>query len=815
MNQFFLDDLWKCSNQTLLNQNACFHDFFFDTRNIIKGEDGVYFCFERIYEKAKKYIQQAIRRKVIAIVSPFHFQDDITPILVDKNPLKLLQKFSKNHLQKFSNLQKISITGSNGKTIVKEWLYSCLKDDISIVRSPKSYNSQIGVPISVLQTNKSHQMGIFECGISTFNEMKNLQEIINPQIGILTNIQNAHIENFESKKHLISEKCFLFKDSEKLFFSTENDRVANYLKKEFKKKSLIGIGTSKNSRGSDIELIWQQNNSIKIRFFSKIYHFKIPMNDPASISNLLIVISFLYDFGFSVDKIQKKIIELTPVSMRLELKKGILNSTVLNDTFNADLSSIKIALEKLSHLPNTRKLVVITDIFQSVKQQYNVYKKIFNLLNVMKLHHIFLVGKFIVKYQKLSKNPSSIFESTEDLIQNFNSKIILNSAILIKGSRVFELEKFVKFIENKSHDTFLEINLDAILHNIKLFKTYLNPNTKMMAMVKANSYGMGSSEIAKFLQHHEIDYLGVAYADEGAMLRKNGIYLPIMVMNPERNSYDIIIDHHLEPEIYSLRVLKLFGNKLKEKTYTQDFPIHIKIDSGMHRLGFQDNQIEELAKELKNHSNFYIKSIFTHLATTDNKNCDFTIQQIKKFNKLYDQIVSNLSYKPLKHSLNSHGIINYSDYQFDMVRIGIGMYGYISDELIRKKSKNVITLKTKISQIISLKKGESVGYNASYYTNRNTYIATLPIGYADGIFRKLGNGNFQVLIGNKKAKIIGSICMDMMMVELHDVSCKEGDEVIIYGQENPIDKAAKLCETIPYEILTSISNRVKRVFVKD
>lgn len=812
MNQFLLYDLWKYSYQDFYNQNIFFDEIFFDTRNIIKGEHGVYFCFEKIYEKAKIYVQEAVEKKVVAIVSCFNFDTKNIPILVNKNPIKLLQKFSKYHLQKFLHLQKIAITGSYGKTIIKEWLHFCLRDEFMVVSSPKSYNSQIGVPISILQTKKHHQVGIFECGISSPNEMKNLQNIICPEIGILTNIQKEHLQFFESKQQLIQEKCLLFKNSKKLFFLSENKQLITYLKSNFKNMILVQIGVSKYC---DIQLINQKNNFIKVRFFSNISCFKIPMSDSVSVFNILIVIGLLYNFGFSIEKIQKKIMNLTPVLMRIELKHGVFNSSILYDTSNPDLSSIKIALERLFHFSNIKKLVVITDVFQFEYTEFNLYKKIFYFLNSMNLYHVFLIGKSIKKYQYLCKNPNSVFESYKDLIKNFNSKNITNSAILIKGSKIFKLEKFVRSIESQSHDTILEVNLDSILYNIKVFKNYLHPSTKIMAMVKANSYGTGSYEIAKFLQHHKIDYLGVAYVHEAVILRNNGIYLPIMVMNPDQNSHNTIIEYCLEPEIYSLRVLNLFVNKLQEIKYQKKFLIHIKIDSGMHRLGFQDNQIKELNKVLKKHSNLYIKSIFTHLADSDNKNSNFTFNQIKKFEKLYNKIVINLDYKPLKHILNSNGIIFFPKFQFEMVRLGIGMYGYVVDKLIQKKLKNVITLKTKISQIIFLKKGESVGYNRKFFAQKNTHIATLPIGYADGIFRKLGNGNFQVLIGTKKAKIVGVVCMDMIMVELGDFFCNEGDEVIIYGEQNSVAEAAKKCDTNPYEILTSISNRVKRVFVND
>lgn len=369
-------------------------------------------------------------------------------------------------------------------------------------------------------------------------------------------------------------------------------------------------------------------------------------------------------------------------------------------------------------------------------------------------------------------------------------------------------------IKYKSHCSFLEVNLDYIYHNIKIFKKYLYTETKIMAMVKANSYGIGSIEVSKMLENINIDYLGVAYSNEGVLLRKKGINLPIIVLNPVENSCIDIINYNLEPGIYSLKILQFFIKKIKEIKYIKKFFIHIKIDSGMHRLGFEYNNLENLLTELSNNKHIYVKSIFSHLSDADVKNSKFTINQINKFENCYNKISIFIGYKPIKHILNSHGIIHYSNYQFDMVRIGIGMYGYINNIFVQKQLKNVITLKTQISQIIHVKKGETVGYNQNFYAKNNMSIATLAIGYADGLFRKLGNGNFYVLIKNKKAKIVGSICMDMMMVNINNISCHEGDEVIIYGNSNTLEKISKKCDTIPYEILTSISNRIKRIFIK-
>ncbi|MCB9202470.1 MAG: bifunctional UDP-N-acetylmuramoyl-tripeptide:D-alanyl-D-alanine ligase/alanine racemase [Flavobacteriales bacterium] len=812
VSRFSLNELLALNGQSDLSENVYFSDFQFDSRNIVQGENSIFFCFESNREKAIAYINQAYERNVRIFVTSFEYSLPNSIFIRVEKPIQLLQKFAKFHLNKFHSIKKIGITGSNGKTIVKEWIYSALKDDYRIVRSPKSYNSQIGLPISVLETNNTHQMGIFECGISKPNEMLNLEDILQPEIGILTMIGDAHQENFKDEKELISEKIILFKNSKIIIYNSDNKLVKQEIESRYKTKKLISFG--KNS-DAEIQLISCVNKKLEVKIHSEIVIFDVKYQDEASVNNYLTVIALLSELNLSMDKIRSKISNLEAVEMRLEIKQGIYNSVLLNDTFNADLQSLKIALEKLQNQNNAKKMVFITDIYENTKDKEYLYTEVFNLLNKYNLHSVICIGSSILSYSHLSKNKIEEYFSTEDAIKGFDVKNIENSAVLFKGSRKFQLEKLVKLFEKQSHDTILEVDLQSIVHNLKVFKSQLDETTKVMVMVKANSYGTGSYEISEVLQHHKVDYLGVAYADEGAKLREQGIFLPIMVMNPEQNSYETIIEYNLEPEIYSFRVLELFLKKLREKTITKAYPIHLKIDTGMHRLGFSENEVERLVHQLKNDSNVFVKSIFTHLASTDENDQVFTKYQLNAFDKAYQTITKELNYFPIKHALNSHGIINFSDYQYDMVRLGIGIYGFVSDDRIQQKLENVVTLKTKISQIKSILEKESVGYNRRFIADKQIKIATLPIGYADGISRKLGNGRFSVLIKGKKAETVGSVCMDMMMVNVSEIECEEGDEVIVYNEKNSIKEVADLCETIPYEILTSISSRVKRIFLKE
>ena len=500
--------------------------------------------------------------------------------------------------------------------------------------------------------------------------------------------------------------------------------------------------------------------------------------------------------------------------MRLESINGVRNNLIINDSFNLDLDSLIISYQFINQYQKDKKILILTDILDTIEENSILYPKIAKLTNEQGFNQVFLIGNQITQYQELFTSECKIFETTQELIESQFLSSIEDHLILLKGARIFGIEKIKKLLELQKHDTTLEINLNAIIHNINVHKSQLKPNTKVCAMVKAYSYGLGGYEIAEFLQHHHIDYLGVAYADEGIDLRKNGIITPILVMNPEQNSYESIIDYHLEPEIYNFRVLELFGNILNFKGL-ENYPIHIKIETGMHRLGFKENEIDELIKKIKQYR-FKVASIFSHLSSADNpKEEAYTLKQFETFERISQKIIEKIGYQPIRHILNSAGIAIYNDYQYDMVRIGIGMLGFSPNEKIQKELQNVVSFKTLISQISEVKKGESIGYNRNFIAKKDTKIATIPVGYADGVPRLMGNEKGFLWIKNKKIPIIGNVCMDMLMLNLGDLPAKEGEEVILFNSIPRLKNFAEYSQTIIYEVLTSISRRVKRIYIKD
>jgi len=803
------------SAEIIGNPDGEIEQIYFDSRAIYQPKNAVFFAFSESGKDGHNFIEDAHKKGIrqFVVSKNVDFKSDSVYLKVD-SAVESLQKWAEFHREKF-NLPIIGITGSNGKTIVKEWLNQLLWQDFSIVRSPKSYNSQIGVPLSVLQINDEHNLGIFEAGISLKNEMQNLEKIIRPEIGVFTHLSSAHLENFESKEALVREKLKLFKNAKKIIYNSGNELINKELKDSKIEKFTFGKNEKDTIQLLSINEI-PSGKALKIRFDSKEFQFQIPFHDEASVENILTVLTTILALDLNLEKYLHKTSTLLPIEMRLEIKEAIRDSVLINDTFNSDLQSVKVALDVLAQQPFPRKSLVLTDVLQSNLAEEELYKKVSELVNSYQIDDLILIGEFIPKYKNLFQTEARIFSSTEEFLKTLSIQNVHNEAILLKGARPFKLEKISAFLEKKSHDTVLEINLQALTENVKFYRNQLKPTTKLMAMIKANSYGAGSFEIAQTLEHQNIDYLGAAYADEGAELRKAGITLPIMVMNPEQSSYPTIIDYQLEPEIYSLRVLDLFVQTLKEKSISEPYPIHLKIDSGMNRLGFRPEQLDELIQILKTEKSVKIQSVFTHLATADvPEEKDFALQQLKVFDEAYAKISSELNINPIKHALNSPGIIHFNENQYDMVRLGIGMYGIADDELVQKQLKNVISFKTVISRISEIESGETVSYGRRFKAEKPTKIATLPVGYADGIRRSLGNGIGKVNIHGKLVPIIGTVCMDMLMVDVTEINCKEGDEVILFGESPSVKEIAELVGTIPYEALTSISARVKRVYYKE
>lgn len=788
----------------------------FDSRNIYSTSGTAFLAINTGKNSGEKYIASAIEKGIRIIISEHKTADieDITWIITE-NSVGFLQKLAKYHLEQFPNLQTIGITGSNGKTVVKEWLNQSLWNDYKTVKSPKSFNSQIGLPISLLQINQNHQIGIFEVGISKPSEMQKLEYIFSPKIGVLTHIGSAHISNFVDEKQLIDEKITLFENSETIIFNGDNDVVYQSIKQKYSDKNLVSFGFKDHN---DVKIInnWKdRNEQISVRYFDEeTFSFPANQRDEATLSNALCVIAVLKYFGFENEKIIEKLNTLKSVEMRLESVNGVRNNLIINDSYNLDLDSLTIAFQFINEYNKDKKVLVLTDFIEG-KNTSEFYGEVARLTNEQKFDKLFLIGKEITRFQNLFNPETHTFNNTHQLIDSIELNQIENSLILLKGARKFEIEQVKNHLELQKHDTVLEVNLNAILHNINVHKSLLKPETKMMAMVKAFSYGLGGYEIAEFLQHHHIDYLGVAYADEGVDLRKNGITTPIMVMNPEQHSYKSIIEYNLEPEIYSFRVLELFFEQLKNSGYDGDYPIHIKIETGMHRLGFKENEITNLTQKLKS-INVKVKSVFSHLSTSDiPEERDYALEQIKTFDRITTQFISGLKYQPIRHILNSSGITNFADYQFDMVRIGIGMVGITSNTEIRPLLQNAVSFKTVVSQISTVKKGESVGYSRRFIAEEDTKIATIPVGYADGIPRLIGNRVGNVGIQKQLVPIVGNVCMDMMMLNIGEMNVKEGEEVIIFNSNPTLEEFAEYCKTIPYEVLTSISRRVKRIYIKN
>ncbi len=797
------------------NSDATIDTISIDSRSLQNGSQTLFFALIGLNNDAHNYISELIEKGVQVFVVT-HIPKDCenkARFFIVKDTLEALQQFATHHRSLF-NFPIIGLTGSNGKTIVKEWLNFLLGPEYNIVRSPKSYNSQVGVPLSVIAINENHNFGIFEAGISKINEMEKLETIIKPTIGVLTNIGSAHDEGFPNIKQKIKEKLKLFNHSEIIIY--QKNEIVDTVLKDGKAKFFTWSFTDKNA---DVFIKKNSNGSYKILRKSSLGEdldgLKIPFHDDASIENAISCLMVLLHLKYDIKTIQNRIKMLFPVEMRLKVKPGINNTTLIDDSYSSDFQSLKIALDLLENQKqHEKKSLILSDIFESGLTNEELYSKVAQLIIANKITRIIAIGKTISMFKNNFPNGMT-FENTVDFIENFNALTFENETILIKGARHFQFEKIVSLLEEKTHETVLEINLNAISHNLNFYKSKLNSSTKMMVMVKAFGYGNGGFEIAKLLEHHKVDYLGVAFADEGISLKTSGIKLPIMGLYPEMTSFLAIIQHELEPEIYSLEGLHAFL-KIAEQRKLQHYPIHIKLETGMHRLGFEEEKIDELISTLKGNKFVTVKSILSHLATSDTlEHQNFAYSQIDLFEKLSSKLMNELQINPIRHILNTSGISNFSNSQYDMVRLGIGLYGVSNHFEEQKYLENVGTLKSIISQIRNIKVGESVGYGRRFIAEKPSKIATIPIGYADGISRQWGNGVGFVTINNQKATIIGSICMDMLMVDVTEINCKEGDSVVIFGENPTVSFIANQLHTIPYEILTSISQRVKRVFYRE
>lgn len=795
---------------------------FFDTRNISLPDGGLFVAVHSASNDGHRFITDAYQKGIrYFLVERVGAKEHKLPggiFIVVSDSLKALQTLAAYHRSLFS-IPVVGITGSNGKTIVKEWLYQLTAPDKLVVRSPKSYNSQLGVPLSVWQMNDKHELGIFEAGISKPNEMAVLAEVIKPPVVIFTNIGEAHSENFVSKEEKTFEKLQLAKSAEKLVFCNDNKLVAKAIEKSgFKKKQLFSWGRKKGDVIVTKINKGKENTTIHYLFKNDTHHFTIPFVDDASVENAMHALCGTLVLGFKPHEINKRMAYLTPVAMRLELKQGINNCTIINDSYNSDLESLSIALNFLSRQKQQPKnTVILSDIEQSGLSGKELYARVAGMLKEHTINRFIGVGIAIAKYKKLFDKHAEFYSSTDEFLAQFTPYQFANETVLLKGSRRFEFERIGQLLQQKSHQTVLEINLNAAVNNLNYFRSLLKPETKVMAMVKAFSYGSGSFEIANALQHHKIDYLAVAYADEGVELRRNGITVPIMVMNPEYQSFGAIVEHKLEPIIYSFSLLDEFSDYLAlSHKKIKSFPIHIELETGMKRLGFEQGDIIKLVKKIKEDKSVKVVSCFSHLASADEKKDDtFTNAQIDLFEKLTTKLAAGIGYHFMRHILNSAGIYRFAKAQYNMVRLGIGLYGVGVDNTEQQKLQTVSRLKSIVSQVKQVKKAETIGYNRKGVAKTNITIATIPIGYADGVSRALSNGKGRFWVNGKLCPIIGNVCMDMTMINITGVDVREGDEVEIFGDNYTIFQLADDLHTIPYEVLTNVSGRVKRVYYQE
>ncbi len=792
-----------------------------DSRTLYYPNESLFFAIETSTNNGHKYIDELIKLGVKNFVvhqMNEKWEHEKANFLVVNNTLEALHTLAQFHRQSFA-IPIVGITGSNGKTIVKEWLNQLLQEHFHITRSPKSYNSQIGVPLSICLLNESSELGIFEAGISMPNEMKALQKIIQPTIGIFTGIGQAHQENFSSMEEKLNEKISLFSSCQ-VVINQHNTLFEESIKKINPDIQTFSWSYQPGSNASiTIQKVdrLQQTTRICYEYQQQRYEYLIPFIDEASIENSLHCLSFCHWLAIDASNIAQKMANLETVAMRLEKKQGNNNCLIINDTYNSDIHSLQIALDLLAYSANhnfSKLSIVLSDIIQSGEDDASIYQQVASALKQKGVHKLLAVGERIKKHADLFDLEAHFFTDTSSLIHSNILDEVKNEAILVKGARSFQFEQIVNKLELKLHETVLEVNLNALVHNYNVLKTSIKPDTKTMCMIKANGYGCGAIEVAKTLQYHRCDYFGVAVADEGVELRKAGIYTPIIVMNPELSSFDAMFEYHLEPEIYSFRILKQLAEHA-QKLGLVNYPIHIKIDTGMHRLGFEPHEIDELIKEINRYNALQIQSIFTHLVGADDAQFDdFTHQQVTLFNDCYQKIQSHFKHPIIRHVLNSAGVERFPTYHFDMVRLGIGLYGVGNNE--QSDIQPLLTLKTIILQLKKVQANDTIGYSRKGKLFRDSVIATIPIGYADGLRRHLSNGKGYVLINGKKAPIIGNVCMDISMVDVSDIAdVKEGDSVIVIGDKISIQEVAKLSDTIPYEILTGISQRVKRIYYQE
>ena len=831
-----------------------------DSRSLCFPEQTLFFALRSKRNDGHKYIEELYRRGVRNFVV-----EDLPPTPIpagepnrslsqgvgnwqsaypDANflkvpsPLAALQRLAERHRDEFS-IPVVGITGSNGKTWVKEWLYQILMPSMKVTRSPKSYNSQIGVPLSVWLLNEQTKVALFEAGISEPGEMLALHDIIQPTIGVLTSLGTAHQENFRTLDEKCQEKLQLFRDTDVIIYPSDDDTISRCVRRSQYQGERIGW-----SRYSDKAPMFVKTDGGKVSYMYKGIEgsYEIPFFDEASVENSITCATVALYLGLSPEEVAARMAVLEPIAMRLEVKEGQRGLTLINDSYNSDVNSLDIALDFMNRRPEQegkRKTLILSDIYQSGETPAELYRQVASLLQKRGIEKLIGIGQEIsANAHVFNLNEKVFFATTDDFLQSAAFHSLRNEVVLLKGARPFGFEHITEQLEQKVHETILEVDLNAVVDNLNHYRSFLRPETKMVCMIKADAYGAGAVEIAKTLQEHRVDYLAVAVADEGVTLRKAGITQNIIVMNPEMSSFKTLFDYDLEPEVYSFRLMDALIKAARREGIT-GWPVHIKLDTGMHRLGFgltpgpslggegsgQTNvgqtgkgncqtEIDRLIDILKHQSAIIPRSVFSHFVGSDSDDFDdFSARQFALFDAASRQIQAAFSHKILRHMDNSAGIEHFPERQMDMCRLGIGLYGV--DPRTNKMLANVSTLKTTILQIRCVKAGDSVGYSRRTVLERDSRIAAIPIGYADGLDRHLGNRHGYCLVNGQKAEYVGNICMDVALVDVTDVDCQEGDSVEIFGKDLPVTVLSDTLDTIPYEILTAVSNRVKRVYFQD
>ncbi|MCB9245025.1 MAG: bifunctional UDP-N-acetylmuramoyl-tripeptide:D-alanyl-D-alanine ligase/alanine racemase [Flavobacteriales bacterium] len=798
-----------------------------DSRTGHIPEHSAFFAFSGTAHDGHVYIRSLLQRGVrVFIVERIPDLGDATcSFLLVSDTLAALQRMAAQHRMEFGG-KVIGITGSNGKTIVKEWAYQLLHKHRRIYRSPKSYNSQLGVPISVWNIEASHEVAILEAGISETGEMARLEAMIKPQIGLFTNIGDAHASGFTDIDQKIEEKLLLFSDARKLIYRRSPGELQEHIVQFAKRRPQLELCSwstdTVQPSDSDLFRVSQINRKLRETHFVierglESWKAMIPYSDEASLENALHAFAIGMILHVPVEDMLSGLKELQAIEMRLNQKEGANGCTLISDFYNSDLKSFEIALEWMAQLQQGgRRTVILSDIQQSDRSDEQLYTRVNELLNGFRVDRLIGIGKHIAKQAERFNVPvRNFYDSTGEFLKKTSVYEFNDETILLKGARNFRFERIEQFLEKQMHRTVLEINLNALTHNFRYFRSILPARVRIMAMVKAFSYGSGGHEIARQLAFHGVDYLGVAYADEGVALRKAGITVPVMVMNPDPGAFSLMLEQELEPAIYRPELLARMAQVANSKGISE-VKVHLEFNTGMNRLGMEEKDLGELFRVLTENELIRIQSVFTHLTSSDLPEHDkYTTAQLDRFDRLYEKIAEQLGYQPLKHTLNSSGATRFPERSGDMVRVGIGLYGVDPSGKASAKLQPVGTLRSIISQIRTLKAGESVGYGRHSIADHDRRIAVVAIGYADGLDRRLSRGGGSLMIHGKPAPIVGNICMDMTMCDVSGISCREGDEVIVFGSKPGIEELAARLETIPYEILTSVSARVKRVYLRE